>query len=556
MVVGNALAMLTTSILAFDPRIDAYTRLIGQGARFIYSDAVETAADVKVPTLMKELAKIRAGLTNISIPTFDENEGDDRKQNEVVALANLAPFPNAADECGRWREGEDEEATVAASLTIPYPENRATLDYGPRSRRYSDEALEDLVFSGLGQYRVQRIDPGDTTKPTGAVYAVYLNFAASFEVRPGFARLGADAYFDGEKKILAIARGGRLYRPDGPQGTPERCTTKFFVTRCTPGVVGWLHAKLAFKGTLVGMVTLIDHLIGAHLSTGNLMATANIEHLPADHALRRLLSPFSYGSASRDSNAGTLLAREHAAAQRALPLTTEGMRQVYRHANFTSATASLESPPERLARRGTADLHLPYDVDGLDYHALLRNLTRSYVRLYYEHGARDGTASAPDGAVGAPDACAADERVTEWYAAASSLLTRSSRLPSLSCASLAEVLASLLFDVSAQHQHVGSIGSEIRDPCFAPPSWREGELCGPPRTSFVTVLIIALTQDEVPTIDQDFSHLLLDERAKRLWADFRASLAGLGARVDARNRNRRLPFHLFRPRTLTSSISY
>ena len=66
---------------------------------------------------------------------------------------------------------------------------------------------------------------------------------------------------------------------------------------------------------------------------------------------------------------------------------------------------------------------------------------------------------------------ALDEHVREWYSALSASLP--SPLPTpLTCATLADVLATFWYDVSANHRHAGTVAGDVEDPCFAPWAWR------------------------------------------------------------------------------------
>merc|ERR1719487_2751572 len=97
-----------------------------------------------------------------------------------------------------------------------------------------------------------------------------------------------------------------------------------------------------------------------------------------------------------------------------------------------------------------------------------------------------------------------------------------SDLPPLAdgCEALETVLATLIYLVSAGHRHVGTIAAEVEDPCFAPWAWREGELCGTPRTAYMQGLIMATTGLEQPTIVEDYTHMFLDDASKGLWRGF------------------------------------
>jgi len=111
-----------------------------------------------------------------------------------------------------------------------------------------------------------------------------------------------------------------------------------------------------------------------------------------------------------------------------------------------------------------------------------------------------------------------------------------------------------MYHVSGYHRHVGSIASEAADPCFAPMAWREGELCGPPRTAIMQGLIMATTGLEMPTIIEDYEHMFLDDDAKRLWADLSSNLRVFGTTVDERNRARSRPFTVFDSANIETSV--
>ena len=126
----------------------------------------------------------------------------------------------------------------------------------------SDRSFEDLVFYGIGQHRIQKIStvPGGdawAAQLNGAYYAVYLNFASTLEVKPGFAQLGADAYFDRDGRVLGIVRAGKLWRPTDPAGSATVCTGRLWWHSCSY-TIGWEHIKLAFRGTLSAVITMID----------------------------------------------------------------------------------------------------------------------------------------------------------------------------------------------------------------------------------------------------------------------------------------------------------
>merc|ERR1711959_327717 len=132
-------------------------------------------------------------------------------------------------------------------------------------------------------------------------------------------------------------------------------------------------------------------------------------------------------------------------------------------------------------------------------------------------------------------------------------------LPALSgCAPLVDVLSTFVYLVSAGHRHVGTIAAELEDPCFAPWSWREGELCGMPRTSYTQMLTMALTAHEQPRILDGYSHMFLDSDAEKIWTDFEDDLRAVGDAVDASNQARiaagKRPFRVFEVSEIETAV--
>lgn len=525
-----------------DVRMDAYTRVFALTNLVNYRlYNTPTAEAVTVPTTKQDVPGIPCGLTNITVPQFDENQQD--IQGLVLAgyLAGKSlDFPQSADECGHWAEGENPEAVVKDLLGV-WPYSRELYTWG--AERYTDAAVEDLVLAGVGQHRLQRVDPDDTMKPADAYYAVYLNFASGLDVRPGFASLGADAYFNQQGHLIAISRAGKLYTPNGEQGAPPSCTThwaSWWRRSCTPAVIGWLHAKFAFRGTLMAVITFIDHLYGLHLTVANSIVTANVEELPPAHPLRRLMTPFGFRTEAINYNAAAVLVPELGMVHRAAPLSVDGLTALFKYANTTSRGLTWQTIPQRKVAKGV-ELELPLDQDGLDYYHIIKNYTHHYLTHYYDF-------TAP------VDACAADADIVKWYRRVDTITPASTDLPPLTCMVLEDVLSTFMYYVSAGHRHVGTIASEVADPCFAPWAWREGELCGTPRTAIMQGLIMATTGLEQPTVLEDYTHMFLDERTKHMWRDLSANLRALGSIVDERNRARRRPFTVFDSQHIETAI--
>jgi hypothetical protein len=489
---------------------------------------------------------------------------------------------------GDWLHGENPLSTIRRAVgEFAWPSNRNLVSWGTEpigaagggwqlneqpgemwsAYRYSDAALEALVFDGIGQHRVTKIDrtaagAGGSDAPAGAAFAVLLGFAATLEQEEGFDPLGADGYFDADGRVVAIVRDGVTYRPDGPAGTGRSCAWELgllgWAYKCSAWTEGWLHAKLAFRGTLFAVVTLIDHLLGMHLTYGNALSLTSKEELPPSHPLRQLMQALIYRTDAVNYASMVMLLAEKAYVRRATALTPRGMNDIFMYGN---STLKWETIPDRIRARGVDTLVLPMDEDGRDFY----NVMRGYAARFFHQalvldpfpdspaeagGAPDSAASPGDAPPPSPppslppslppaaDACGRDPHIARWYLALSNRLPSPGLPQPLTCDSLADVLASFVFDVTAGHRHVGSVAAETEDPCFAPWAWRTGELCGTPRQSHALASLMSLTSQEQPRLMDDYSFLFDAPALKTLWWQLQAELAELRKRVDARNDRR------------------
>jgi len=557
-IIGNALGYD-----AFDSRFDGYTAAmaaINSASLLQWQSAYgprPTGQDLAVPTVKQDVPGVQCGLAeNVVVPETDEDFGDTSAYLVFAssAIAQELSFPETASDCGEWSDSEssaDRTRLVKDNLMGGWPSWRVYVPWG--DGRDSDAALSQLVFQGFGQHRITRVKPvAEDPHATGdAYYAVYLGVASSFEVRPGFARLGADAYFDRHGNVLKIVRLGHVFYPDGPQGSERACTRRFvwrwsfwkrlpgWETTCTEAEVGWKNAKMAFRGTLHAVVTTVDHLYGIHLSVANAIVTANVEELEPDHPLRRLLTPHGFHTEAINYQASFALVNEAGLIHRSSPLSLAGMKQLFSYARSASAGVVWSSIPARRKAQGVDTMTLPLEEDGLPFYEVCRSYVATYLHKHYGDGAGYHPADR-----NGQDACQRDAGMVAWHARTNAIAPNSD-LPALSCVAMEEILATTIYLISAGHTHTGALASEVEDPCFAPWAWREGEQCGTPRAFLTQALTFALTSLEQPLISEDMSHIFLDAEDKQMWSDFTTALGTLDKQVDARNAQRERPFRSF-----------
>jgi hypothetical protein len=185
----------------------------------------------------------------------------------------------------RFAPGDDPVAYVMRVVGDVYPTFPDKWD-----DKLSDEALARFCLHGLGPQRLERL-------PDGAGYVVRTNALAPLRVREGYESYGGDCYLDAgfrPVKIVRMEQGSSPWEP-----LTERTYT--------PGVDGWEFAKFSFRSSLFTLVTMCEHLYGVHLQWSNVMLVAAREQLGAAHPIRRLLTPYYFGSIQVNHIANSLL---------------------------------------------------------------------------------------------------------------------------------------------------------------------------------------------------------------------------------------------------------
>ncbi|KDO25280.1 hypothetical protein SPRG_09110 [Saprolegnia parasitica CBS 223.65] len=490
-----------------DARLDLWTRLMikliaKKQARWNKPAANEV---LTVPRFQRELPKMTLIQTNIQVATEDE-DWPNQPWLEIQQSNFLRDYAPLVDDFEHtWLPGEDMERYVMSKVGHMWP--RVNVHWNDR---YSDRALELLAFNGFGQHLLMKLPEAHDD---GSYYGICLGFMKGLEVRPGYAKYGADAYFNAEGKVTKIVRGDITARP---------------------GDDSWAYAKLCFRGSLQTKITAVDHLLGVHATVANIMVIANREQLPPTHPLRRLIKPFTFRSIAINYGAGRALFWPKGMLQRAYALTDKGMKQTW---DIGLANFKYETFPEQIARQNIDTATLPFHEDGMDYWHICRSFVSNYVDLYFK----------------SEDALQSDTDVHAFWTFLSTKLPVPMR--TLTLENLKDFVAHFIFLVSSMHNHLGTIAEYVSDPAFCPSAWVEGELAGRPGTGVRLALIMTATGFAQPAITEDFSHIMLDDDAKAVCQAFTAAVTAQIAVVDARNATRVQPFQSFNPKTMEMAVS-
>ncbi len=68
----------------------------------------------------------------------------------------------------------------------------------------SDHAITIMCFAGFAAVRLAEMPPTDSPDQDGAVFQVDVSELAALQVRPGYERYGATAFFDADTKLVRI----------------------------------------------------------------------------------------------------------------------------------------------------------------------------------------------------------------------------------------------------------------------------------------------------------------------------------------------------------------
>ena len=489
-----------------DPFIDFYTNITIQSMWMRFSTWKVPEADtcLVIPTEQQPLQpRTTMFQTNITVPTTDEDwPMDDPAQTaKFVAFSKAAPMVDNFNMT--WQPGQDTQQYVMEKLGKMWPRT-----LGHWNDRYSDRALELIAFNGVGQHMLEKVP---TPESDGSYYGIFLNFMDGLEVRPGFAKYGADAFFNKDGKVVKIVRQGVTYGPDHDQ---------------------WEYAKMSFRGSLIVKVTAVDHLQGIHDTLINSMAIASREELAPNHPLRRLLKPWTFRIAVLNTQAAASLYQPKGLLQRGTALTLNGMKTTW---DYCQQALKLETFPEMIKRQNIDTVTLPFHEDGLDYYNIVHKFVSDYVDLYYKSDSD------------------LDAGVHSFWKSWSDNLP--GHLRPLNLDGLKDVVAQTIVIASGHHNQVGTLGEYITDPTFAPFSWVEGELSATPFNALMMPLVYIGANLDQPRIMEDFSHVMLDDKAKAVCHAFTADLQKFVDTVEGRNTKRVRPYSCFNPKYVEMAAS-
>lgn len=403
---------------------------------------------------------------------------------------------------------------------------------------WADQAETYLAWSHWATHRIEAVNMD------GAAFVVRTNDLSKLDIRPGFATIGADMYFDssGAPVMIETPLGQKLWRADVDSVT-------------------WQYWKFAWRSSAFLKVTLVDHLWATHFTAANAMGAAARESLSPLHPLRRLLSMFTYGTVDVNDNAFHQLLGPKALLQRSTPF-----HDFYDVANaakkmipplkkyfelFVSEEAKQKLPKELLKT--------PYVEDGQLLFNALKKLTDDFFAVY------DGT-WCPAGSLIDPEIRFFFRQLQTWSMGQQHMFTDGPFLgmfgadgTTLRCEGVKLWFAINFFQVTGYHRHVGTVADTAADPDFAGFGWKKGEAFTRPRQAIQLSLISAYTATKWPKLIDDYSFLAMgidkSAEAANVFKTFKSEMDQLKQVIDQRNKDRSIPYMEMHPERVECSLA-
>ncbi|KAL3915143.1 MAG: hypothetical protein SGILL_005785, partial [Bacillariaceae sp.] len=186
------------------------------------------------------------------------------------------------------------------------------------------------AFAGVGAWRLKAVSGEGRTAtwnnreassrcvpPKGSVAVVDTSWQAKMKVREGYLKYGAAAFFDEKKELLGIWSEPEMRMIEPPQSTYEDGEP-------------WRWAQYHWKSSVAYEVFSVGHLLEIHWSASNTLVQV-ARDLPLNHPVRRLIKPFTWGSAFINYQAMVNLVQTNGAIVRTGAVTIDGIAAHFEH---------------------------------------------------------------------------------------------------------------------------------------------------------------------------------------------------------------------------------
>eukprot|EP01083_Nonionella_stella_P007191 20770_1 len=189
----------------------------------------------------------------------------------------------------------------------------------------SDQCVSSIAFTGYGAHRTQPF--AQSTEHKDAIFVNDVTFLSLYPVRSGYKTYGATAYFDANYRVteIYVSHDGKTYSSES-------------------GKAEWEHAQWVWKVSLSVATYLVDMICHTRFRESNALVKSIQTSLNVDHPIRRLLLPFTFGTAYVNCVFNEYL-KENGLYHRAFAFTYDSLCSLI--------TDSISDAPPLTARAGT-----------------------------------------------------------------------------------------------------------------------------------------------------------------------------------------------------------
>jgi hypothetical protein len=434
----------------------------------------------------------------------------------------------------------------------------------------SNRAMTQFGFYGLACQHMRKLCPEEDKVsqypiPDGAVYIHDMSVSYSFDVRPGYEKYGAIAYFNDQFEIVGIYWcHGQKYIP--AVDDCKRCTTDKEIEQKDSSIDDdneddnddeedeeheqhtesdiraqeWAHAKWCWKTTSFAHVAVEDHLIWTHFMEANHFVLASQHHLPINHPLRLFLRQFQFNTVDVNYTAMLGLVNKYGFIHRLWAFEYDEVVKIFQLALMKYKFRIL---PEFIhpSMRDLDDKYFPYCTDSLAFWCIMRKYVSSFVNIYYKTDTdlmqdthAHGFCNALFVSLALPSPISTKERFVD-------------------------VITQLMCSVTANHEHVGQVSDYVLSPDWVGTKLKPNKNVCQVQNYVQFLTLTLMTGLRNPGILADFSHLIPDdehrEQVVQGYRQWKQDLHDLVNAIDVRNETRIFPFESFNPRVLECSVS-
>eukprot|EP01084_Bolivina_argentea_P254635 428128_1 len=450
--------------------LDNYTKtvmkFIGEAARK-QNENPPTAVDIGQPRITDADTEI-AAICGINLAQTDEDTNESIIKSifrEIVNSNFLGKHDinkdwTSIDAAIKWRNDNFDDLP---SPNIKYDE------------LVSDKIMSQLAFSSICCHYTRGINTNEKTNddsiPSDAKFVSDFSALSRFEVRSGYEKYGAIAYFNSNYKIIGIywCHMSKLISVNDSH---------------------WNHAKWVWRCSMFAHITVIDHLFETHLLTSNLLVTTCIEKLPPTHPLRMFLKPFVYKTVTINQQAFKSLINTNGLVERLWTFEYDELLNIF---NFAKENRKFRILPDYIhpSMRNVDDSIFGFNKDAIEFWHVMINYIAEYISIYYPNN---------------------NDIFNDKYVVAFinriCLQLNIDEIKSGDCETFIDVLTQLIVTVTGIHEHIGQVSGFVMSPIWLGTRLRpQMEICSIQEYTQLLSLTL-ITGLKSPQLMQDWSHLI------------------------------------------------